>query len=179
MKTYEIPLGEDGEPDTDQSPNGWCDVCNAPISDNPTGGVRFCSEDITHDCYGDGFNNGGDPYEAMEGPVYPSSRDNSRGFSRGEYVQTYRGCGRWRLRESSNAEVPCLWLDLSEPPNLNDAVVAFVTGQEVTYQEDYTVQLSAADARLLRDALDEMLANHYHGDVSSPNPDLEDEETIN
>lgn len=225
--TFEIPIAEDGFPDVDQSPNGWCDVCKAPISDNPTGGMRFCSADATHDCYGDGFNNGGDPFEhvvsspsgwsyissqengdrvdcqgcgnplnddlpikndekgyayhatCLQEPVYPASRDNNRGFSRGKYIQTYKGCGRWRLRESSNASIPCLWLDLSEPQDLNAAVIAHATGNEVNYKDDYTIQLSVSDARMLRNALDQMLTEHYHGDVSSPNADLEDEETFN
>jgi hypothetical protein len=45
--------------------NGFCDECGEEIEDAEFG-PRVCSADESHDCYGDNFNNGGDPYP--EGP---------------------------------------------------------------------------------------------------------------
>lgn len=46
--------------------NGWCDECDGLIvhyhpADTPHGFDRGCVNDVRHDCYGDGHNNGGDP----------------------------------------------------------------------------------------------------------------------
>lgn len=47
----------------DDNPNGSCDECDAPINDSTNDGYpRTCSSSPNHDPYGDGNNNGGDPF---------------------------------------------------------------------------------------------------------------------
>lgn len=44
------------------NPNGTCDTCGALIGDPPPIGPRRCTANPYHDPYGDGWNNGGDPF---------------------------------------------------------------------------------------------------------------------
>lgn len=59
-------------------PNGTCDMCGAPIGDAPPGDRRYCPTDPRHDCYGDRYNNGGDPIRDADGneidPASPAGR---------------------------------------------------------------------------------------------------------
>lgn len=70
------------------------------------------------------------------------------------------------LAESSAAAGPHLWLDTTEPVDLN----GYATGTNKTMKPTTTLHLSAAQARELRDQLDYILATHYQGDASLPEP---------
>jgi hypothetical protein len=53
-------LKADDLEDGNVHPNGYCDECDTPIADG-RGERRMCPVDHEHDCYGDNYNNGGDP----------------------------------------------------------------------------------------------------------------------
>lgn len=98
-------------------------------------------------------------------PIHIPTTVSDRGFAAAPPIQAAYG-GTIELRESSAASGPHLWLDTTEPVDLN----GYATGANRTMKETTTLHLTAAAARELRDQLDYMLATHYQGDASLPEP---------
>ena len=84
-----------------------------------------------------------------------------RGFKDSGKIEAAYG-GYAQVRESSAAMNPHLWLYVAEPVDLN----GYAARTNMELKEVSTLHLSAAQARQLRDTLDDMLINHYHGDCS-------------
>ena len=92
---------------------------------------------------------------------------NQRGFTVMPPVECRTG-GYVQVRECSLATEPAIWLDVAEPVDLNAAGVLIPQGMrnEVELKEEQTVQLTAPQARLLRDQLDAALRFHYQGNCA-------------
>ncbi len=83
-----------------------------------------------------------------------------RGFDRLPPVPGNYG-GEAIVYESSAAEEPKLWLNVTEPNDLN----AWGSGDESGGTHDATLHLTAEDAWKLADQLRYLVENHYHGDA--------------
>lgn len=91
---------------------------------------------------------------------------NDRGFQ--GYIAIPGAYGGYaKIQESSAAEIPCFWLDVRVPVDLNDAVIRTTENPEEYDGEVDRVffHMTAEQLRALRDQINHALANHYHGDA--------------